>query len=304
MDNNTVLNHIQQSQLTNGKIENNANGNTQVDVVANSYDNEDDDDGDGTCKTNEIDNIKLYHEQLKLGGEDDDNEKGNEKENDDKKDDAVNKDTSASSSTATATTTTTYNKADLAIELFYSVLANTHRNKNLSVLIDYEIKDSDGKGRGVFAAQLIPKGTPIKRYEKSKSGIHFVELTEQDCKEVLSKLVPEDRRLFLSYVCSYKPWIHENTQEMIVFDGDDLMFCNHNQNGNMVLDWVAWTYYAGCDIQKGEEIFEDYGHYEDPPWLTKLNKEYGLFDLDTLVKTLNGGQFERQLDNSLQTKDG
>jgi len=57
-------------------------------------------------------------------------------------------------------------------------------------------------------------------------------------------------------------------------------------------------------FKKGEEILEDYSHYQDPLWLTKLNNKYGLLDLESLVDTLNNGHFQRDEDNSLKIKDG
>jgi len=340
MDKNNINNHVQTNIIVD--ISDNSNNFTHSSSNQCDENSSDEDDSDGNSlknknntdindniknnelvqnidvsnddeRSDEADSIKMYREQLKIDKDDHDDDFGTHHNNTEMKNNNNDYDNKTSyivryndvpdQDNHDDIKSPTFNKADYTIDLFFSVINNKHRNKNRSVLIDYEIKEVDGKGRGIFAAGLIPKGTPIKRYEVSKSSIHFIELNEKECREILSKLNYDDARLFLSYVCAYKPWIHENKEEVIVFDGDDLMFCNHSRDGNMVLNWSTWTYYAGHDIQKGEEIAEDYGHYEDPLWLTKINREYGLFDLDTLVKTLNSGGFEHLEDNSLKPKD-
>lgn len=113
------------------------------------------------------------------------------------------------------------------------------------LLIKTKIKESPIAGIGLFADQLIPKGTPVWKFQKGFD----IELSKAQFAE-LSKPAQEQ---VLNY-CYFN-----STTEMYVICADDARFFNHSDDPNVSsgpnddhLD------IALKDIEIGEELTQNY----------------------------------------------
>jgi len=258
-----------------------------------------------TNPENQIDFIKSYHDELTIG--------------DDISDDDDDEVDSSLEDNNWAFNNAPHNKADYIIHLLRNILTNNHYNGNKSILIDFEKKQTDSNNKnGVFATQFVQKGAPIKRCGLNKSEVHCVEMTEEECQQVLSSLNDNDCRLFLSNVHSVSNILDDNknsndenkNNEIAIFDADDFTFINCNQQkANIEFDKNTWTYIATRDINKNEEILKDYHHqYCASSWLSKLYQQHGLsmnvLNDDASNNDETDGHFQLEKDNSLKIKDG
>jgi SET domain-containing protein len=112
------------------------------------------------------------------------------------------------------------------------------------ILFKTLIKESPGKGMGLFADEFIPKDSLV--YENSTDSIH------KDDTETLST--------FSSFYMDTYTW---NVGEYIYHTTDDTMYINHADNPSV--DGVTGR--ALRDINPGEEITENYSTF-DPEYDT------------------------------------
>jgi SET domain-containing protein len=130
-----------------------------------------------------------------------------------------------------------------------------------------ELRMTPDKGIGVFATQFIPKGQQVYEFE----GIDF---TKEEVAAILDSLLSDDGRLyFLEHIYGIK--------DKLIFLTNDGKFVNHSDNPN-VGRLPGWTYadidhgYALQDIEKGEELTEDYNTFCLESYLHRLANKYGL----------------------------
>jgi SET domain-containing protein len=109
-------------------------------------------------------------------------------------------------------------------------------------------------GIGLFANQLIPKGTLIWEFDE---GLDTV-VREEDLADL-----PEDA---LEQVLNFT-YIDKNSRER-VFCADNICFNNHSINPNLIHLYEGRKHgrsFAVRDIKKGEEITVDYWDFELEP---------------------------------------
>lgn len=115
------------------------------------------------------------------------------------------------------------------------------------MLVKTKIQQSLIHGIGLFADEFIPKGTIIWKYEEG------FDLSMSDGKKLsLPKLTQE----FIEFFYYYK-----NGFGWTIL-GDNSRFMNHSENPNTDSK-EFFTTIANKDIQVGEEIFENYYHFND-----------------------------------------
>lgn len=122
------------------------------------------------------------------------------------------------------------------------------------LLVKTKLAPSPIHGIGVFAEEFIPAGTEVWK---------FVPDFDREITQEQAKQLPEHVQLWMehyAYLDIYlKRWI---------ICVDDARFVNHSENPNMKPDYVRDQYgpdIACRDIQIGEEITDDYRHFEDRP---------------------------------------
>jgi len=161
------------------------------------------------------------------------------------------------------------------------------------------------KGFGVFSETYIPKGTVVYSW-RNCSGDDIFQLSEFELKEILRGLESDDERSrFLSYCYCIQDWPIPNKALLELTIG---RFVNHNDvanisNYNVLANdntnhdegdeiisnpsertrlsdpTVAahWDCMALSDIQKGDEITQNYNELDtfQWPWFVKLYEAYG-----------------------------
>ena len=135
--------------------------------------------------------------------------------------------------------------------------------------VEVVLKMTEDKGIGSFAAEFIPKDAKIfiittesKYYDEQEAIAHLASMNNE-----------EEKRYWLSHVYEVKDKIAE--------DPDDLLIINHSNEPNMRLcikEYGDGYCYALRDIEKGEELTEDYKSYPDVPFFDELMKEHGVIE--------------------------
>jgi SET domain-containing protein len=122
------------------------------------------------------------------------------------------------------------------------------------LLVKTKLAASPIHGMGLFAEEFIPKGTVVWKFVPGFD----VEITPEAVEEY-----PEHVRKWMThfaYLDMYlKRWI---------MCSDDARFVNHADDPNMLPDYSSDPYgpdIACRDIQPGEEITDNYTHFEDAP---------------------------------------
>ncbi len=116
------------------------------------------------------------------------------------------------------------------------------------LLVKTKISSSKIQGIGLFADQFIPKGTVTWEFNPE----YDMAFTE----EQVEKLPPHAKERFLHY--SYL----DKDLNKYVLCFDDLRFINHSSKNYNILSTPRKDT-AFRDIQKDEELFCNYNHYED-----------------------------------------
>jgi len=139
-------------------------------------------------------------------------------------------------------------------------------DKKAGFQVKYEVRETP-LGKGVFVLEPVKQGSLIWRYKKDENVICF--RGEEETLAHLEKLSSyEDRRYFLEH--SY------NDGGMLNHILDDGKLVNHSETPNAGAGSEPLSTCALRDIEKGEELREDYATYEYSAWFLDLCKEYGL----------------------------
>ena len=143
--------------------------------------------------------------------------------------------------------------------------------------VGYEVRDSQ-YGKGLFATHDIPSGTLLWKYSSGALGAPGVNVasfaSEAEARARLEALgSPEARVFWMDHVYMFAGRLNE-----ILDDGH---FWNHSEAPCTGLpppgdDFCFESSYAVRDIKAGEELLDDYGLYEYPPWYNKLCAEVRL----------------------------
>lgn len=115
------------------------------------------------------------------------------------------------------------------------------------LLVKTHIKNSPVHGIGLFASEFIPKGTLIWKHEYG-----FDSVISDEKKLSLPKLSQDFIEFFYYYKKDFG-W---------TILGDNSRFINHSENPNTDSQ-EFFTTVSNKDIQEGEEILENYYHFND-----------------------------------------
>ncbi len=129
----------------------------------------------------------------------------------------------------------------------------------------FEVKESPGKGLGVFTKEFIPKGSTVWSID---TCAHIV-YTEKKLKESLKTMSEEDIKHTLNHAYGYNGKIY------LVLGA--AQYVNHSANGNLCeSNPHTNACYASRDICPGEELLDDYSVYDTPQWYIDLCKLYSV----------------------------
>ena len=136
-------------------------------------------------------------------------------------------------------------------------------------LVKAEIRQSPGKGLGVFAAEFIPANKPIYTTDP-------LSYTEEEAVAYLESLpTNKERKEWLSYAYG--------SQDKICIDLDDRTRINHSEIPTIVELPTTEETSVSCaiaarDIEENEELTEDYRTYSPTPAYNNVCKKYGLIE--------------------------
>ena len=131
------------------------------------------------------------------------------------------------------------------------------------MLVPYKLTEIPGKGLGVIALTFIPKGTRI--YNIDGAGVEVRIHNENEFEDYLSKNNIKDISEIRKIINHAYGW-----QGSVRIVPGDAKFVNHDINANYGEDDCATR-----DIQKGEEICDNYLKYESFDWFEKVASKYG-----------------------------
>ena len=145
-------------------------------------------------------------------------------------------------------------------------MADIPRKAN-GFLVKAEIRQSPGKGLGVFAAEFIPANEKIY----SSNPLTY---TEEETLAYLESLpTNEEKTQWLRYAYG--------SNGKVCFDSDDLKMINHSENPTIKIIDGKPIYYgvAARDIEENEELTENYRTYSPTPAYDNMCKKYGLVEI-------------------------
>ena len=120
------------------------------------------------------------------------------------------------------------------------------------LLVPTRLAQSPIHGFGVYAAGLIPKGTPVWRFERG---------LDMEFDPGIVETLPEHVRAFFSHY----GYLDRNMRRIILCF-DDARFVNHSDTPNVATDYAQDAYgldVALRDIAAGEELTMDYAGFEE-----------------------------------------
>ena len=136
--------------------------------------------------------------------------------------------------------------------------------------VNAELKMTPDRGIGVFAAEFIPANTIVCYTTDDATSFD-----ENEAREYILSLSSKEEKVY---------WIEHVTpinEERVVLDHGDLPLVNHSSNPTIFSrdtapDGSSSYSFAARDVNKEEELTEDYRTYPNVPFLDKLMKEYGI----------------------------
>ena len=132
--------------------------------------------------------------------------------------------------------------------------------------INYEIRDTELYGKGIFALDNILIGTCIWFYQLNRNVFEYNAEESKKHLKYLPNLSAQQDFLNLSF----------GRGEVLCLITDDGQYMNHADAAtcNCKTDLQTGHCYAKRNIRRGEQLFEDYSMYSHPSFLYPLLKEY------------------------------
>jgi hypothetical protein len=130
--------------------------------------------------------------------------------------------------------------------------------------INYEVRETDNYGKGIYVLEAVPKGTCIWTYKLNENVSEYNAQQSIDHLQSLPTLNEQQRFLDSSF----------GRGDVLCLIIDDGQYVNHADAPNCKTDLSTGHCYAIQDIATGEQIFEDYTSFTHPPFLFPLLKQY------------------------------
>lgn len=134
--------------------------------------------------------------------------------------------------------------------------------------IEYDVRPSLVSGHGLFTTQYVPRGTMVWRYEP---GVNTVAHNESSLRAQLKRLRRRDAARLLRYSYALGGTVFTPLDDSRMCNHAPAPNCGDNPNGPEDMN-----VYALRHLRPNEELFEDYGDYENLPWFDALCSEHRL----------------------------
>ena len=132
--------------------------------------------------------------------------------------------------------------------------------------INYEIRETEQYGKGLYTLDNIPAGTRIWTYTLNENVFEYDEAQSIAYLEGLPNHEAQQRFLDASF----------GKGPVLCLIRDDGQYVNHAAAPacNCQTDLVSGHCYSLRAIEAGEQILEDYSAFSHPPFLVPLLKQY------------------------------
>lgn len=152
------------------------------------------------------------------------------------------------------------------------------------LLVKTVVKPSKIAGVGLFADEDIKAGTTVWQYTPETCTV----FTLQQFQKLIQSFHKTERQI-IQYYLTYS--YYQAYLNGLIFCLDNGRFVNHSEQPNLDASHLprelSWQFsVACCDIQKGEEITENYCTYDSSDWLRDLCQRYDVFQhqLEVAIK--------------------
>jgi uncharacterized protein len=138
------------------------------------------------------------------------------------------------------------------------------------------VKQSAIAGMGLFADEDIKEGSPVWQYTPETCMV----ITREQFQTFLQSFHKTEKQM-IQYFLTYT--YYQAQLKGVILCLDNGRFVNHSEKPNLknplnLQKNLAWQYSVACrNIEKGEELTEDYRTYDSSEWLTDLNQKYHIF---------------------------
>ena len=132
--------------------------------------------------------------------------------------------------------------------------------------INYEIRETEQYGKGLYTRETIPAGTRIWTYTLNENVFEYDETQSIAYLASLPSREAQQRFLDASF----------GKGDVLCLIQDDGQYVNHAAASacNCKTDLATGDCYSLRAIAAGEQIFEDYSAFSHPPFLFPLLKQY------------------------------
>jgi hypothetical protein len=157
-----------------------------------------------------------------------------------------------------------YNKISINNSLIIKYI--TYNLTSHIMNIQYEIKQINEYGKGIYALSCIKKDTLIWSYKLNENVFEY---TEKECIQYLKELPSLiEQQYFLSHTFG--------RGDVLCLIMDDGIYMNHadEPDSNCKTDLLTGDCFATRDIIHNEQLFENYSSFSHPPFLYELLKYY------------------------------
>lgn len=144
------------------------------------------------------------------------------------------------------------------------------------LLVKTTVKASSIAGMGLFADENIKKGTAVWQFTPKTCSV----ITKEQFQVLLQSFHKTETEL-IQYYLTYT--YYQTKLNGMILCLDNGRFVNHSEKPNLVnhpdlTPDTSWQYSVAIrDIQKGEELTEDYRTYDNSDWLNDLCQKYNVF---------------------------
>lgn len=153
------------------------------------------------------------------------------------------------------------------------------------LLIKTLVKTSPIAGLGLFADEDIKQGEIIWRYDPQTCALFTKE-------QVDTLLTSAQNAESIRYYLTYGWYVSQLGGIVVCLDNG--RFVNHSPESNLgqinAID-DGWRYsFALRDIEKGEELTENYSTYDSSEWFNDLHHNYNIFNTNNIKKAVEALQ--------------
>lgn len=144
------------------------------------------------------------------------------------------------------------------------------------LLVKTVVKSSSIAGMGLFADQDIKKGNIVWKFTPETCSL----FTQEQFQVLLNSFHKTEKEI-IKYYLTYS--YYQKFLNGVIFCLDNGRFVNHSDQANLAAPThlaadATWQYsIAQRDIQKGEELTENYNTYDSSDWLDELCQKYDVF---------------------------